>query len=273
MSGPDEKTRILAGKPFRCPVSGPDVAVSTLYPVVEHGPGWLRVKALAVSLEAQEEIVDAMGENNFRQTLINLVTKRLDSALDAARQAIRSEIYDDEDTPVRLTFMEVERAAQRAITSVLNDLDRVGIVQALQAFPETLDLHAHANASLSSFEGALRAMLVLAMTRAIAEQIHGRVVEEFADFGDFDAVVGVASDAKGWIEEFEQFDEIEPSSKALQALIDNATHNPDALLSGLRECRDELSSRQGFAAARDIEQAIAAVGVLALAPVAPGRTL
>lgn len=273
MSGPDEKTRILAGKPFRCPVSGPDVAVSTLYPVVEHGPGWLRVKALAVSLEAQEEIVDAMGENNFRQTLVDLVSKRLDAALDAARQSIRSEIYDNEDTPVRLTSAEVERAAQRAITSVLNDLDRVGIVQALQAFPETLDLHAHANASLSSFEGALRTMLVLSMTRAIAEPIHGRVVEEFVDFGDFDAVVGVASDVKGWIEEYEQFDEIDPSSKALQALIDNAAHDPDALLSGLRECRDELSSRQGFAAARDIEQAIAAVEILELKPQVPSPAM
>lgn len=41
MSKSEEKTRILAGNPFQCAVNGPDVAVSTLYPIVEHGAGWL----------------------------------------------------------------------------------------------------------------------------------------------------------------------------------------------------------------------------------------
>lgn len=266
MSKSEEKTRILSGNPFQCAVNGPDVAVSTLYPIVEHGAGWLRVKALAVSADYQEEIVEALQPQDFRRTLVEQAVSRFDDAVLVEDQRIREQVYDDIDASARLLPIEVERAAQNAITVVLNALDRVGVIQALQAFPETLDLYGHVQAPVRSFEDSVRAMLVLSMIREMKPNIDAQIEQEFSGFGDFDTVIGVASDVKGWIEEFEQFDEISPSSAELQALIDGAANDPDALIDGLRSCRDALSSRQGFAAARDVEQALEAIEVLSLKP-------
>lgn len=49
------------GQPFRQEVRGPDVALHTVFPVVEYLPGGLRVRALAVEETAQKQIVSALN--------------------------------------------------------------------------------------------------------------------------------------------------------------------------------------------------------------------
>ncbi|MGY3582326.1 hypothetical protein ACVIGB_000750 [Bradyrhizobium sp. USDA 4341] len=49
------------GKPFRQEVRGPDVALHTVFPIVEHFPFGLRVRALAVEETAQRQIVSALN--------------------------------------------------------------------------------------------------------------------------------------------------------------------------------------------------------------------
>jgi hypothetical protein len=56
-----EQSIYRPGNPFRQEVRGPDVALHTVFPVVEYLPGGLRVRALAVEETAQKQIVSALN--------------------------------------------------------------------------------------------------------------------------------------------------------------------------------------------------------------------
>jgi len=74
-------TPFCAGAPFPQVISGPDVSLHTVYPVIERGQGTLRVRALAVSADAQESIVRAVNAHDDLVGALKLAQPELKAAI------------------------------------------------------------------------------------------------------------------------------------------------------------------------------------------------